>query len=181
MFFIESERLKLLPLTHQQLLLLKQDRNLMEASLGLNPSAMLVDPLYLHEINDALDNFWLPNTLAYPDKYHWYTDWELVLRSTNTSIGGIGFAGYPSENGEAEIGYMIDGNHHHKGFATEALRTMINWAFTNDFVNAIIVHTYSDNLPSRRLLDKCGFDQVEDVDGLLTYRLNRQKNSADSA
>lgn len=173
MFFIESERLKLMPLTHQQLLLLRQDRALMEISIGLTPSFMLVEPLYYAEIIDALDNFWLPNTLAYPEKYLWYTDWELVLKSTNTSVGGMGFAGYPNDNGEAEIGYMIDGNHHNKGFATEALQTMINWAFTHQFVNAIIVHTYADNLPSRRLLDKCEFEQVEDVETLLTYRLNR--------
>jgi len=173
MFFIESERLKLMPLTHQQLLLLRQDRALMEISIGLTPSFMLVEPLYYAEIIDALDNFWLPNTLAYPEKYLWYTGWELVLKSTNTSIGGMGFAGYPNDNGEAEIGYMIDGNQHNKGFATEALQTMIAWAFTHQFVKAIVVHTYADNLPSRRLLDKCGFKQVEDVETLLTYRLNR--------
>lgn len=173
MFFIESERLKLIPLTHEQLLLLRQDRALMEISIGLTPSFMLVEPFYYAEIIDALDNFWLPNTLAHPEKYLWYTDWELVLKSANTSVGGMGFAGYPNENGEAEIGYMIDGNHHNKGFATEALQTMITWAFTHQFVKAIIVHTYADNLPSRRLLDKCGFEQVEDVEGLLTYRLEK--------
>jgi ribosomal-protein-alanine N-acetyltransferase len=173
MFFIESERLKLIPLTHQLLLLLKQDRALMESTIGLTPSSMLVDPLYNNEITDALDNFWLPNTLAHPDKYVWYTDWELVLKNTNTSVGGMGFAGYPNENGETEIGYMIDGNHHNKGFATEALKVMIKWAFTHPFVKAIIVHTYADNLPSCRLLDKCQFEQVENVEGLLTYRLDR--------
>jgi ribosomal-protein-alanine N-acetyltransferase len=173
MFFIELERLKLIPLTHEQLLLLRQDRALMEISIGLTPSFMLVEPFYYAEIIDALDNFWLPNTLAHPEKYLWYTDWELVLKSANTSVGGMGFAGYPNENGEAEIGYMIDGNHHNKGFATEALQTMIAWAFTHQFVKAIIVHTYADNLPSRRLLDKCGFEQVEDVEGLLTYRLEK--------
>jgi len=173
MFFIESERLKLIPLTYQQLLLLRQDRALMETSMGLTPSFMLVDPFYYAEIIDALDNFWLPNTLAYPDKYLWYTDWELVLKTTNTSVGGMGFAGYPNDSGEAEIGYMIDGNQHNKGFATEALQTMIAWAFTHHFVKAIIVHTYADNLPSCRLLEKCKFELVENVEGLLTYRLDR--------
>jgi RimJ/RimL family protein N-acetyltransferase len=176
MFFIESERLKLIPLTYEQLLLLRQSRALMETSIGLTPSNMLVDPLYTNEIADALDNFWLPNALAHPDQYFWYTDWELVHKSTNTSIGGMGFAGYPNDDGEAEIGYMIDGNQHNKGFATEALQTMIEWAFTHSFVKTIIVHTYADNLPSRRLLNKCGFDQVEDVEGLLRYKLKRMQS-----
>ncbi|QEC75708.1 GNAT family N-acetyltransferase [Mucilaginibacter ginsenosidivorax] len=96
------------------------------------------------------------------------------IKPQNTSIGGMGFAGYPNDSGEAEIGYMIDGNQHNKGFATEAIQAMIKWAFTHPFVKAIIVHTYADNLPSRRLMDKCGFEQVEEIEGLLTYRLNRK-------
>ena len=78
MFSIQSQRLQMIPLTHAQLLLLKQNRKLLELSLGLTPSAMLIDPLYLKEIDDAFDNFWLPNTLAFPDKYLWYTGWEIV-------------------------------------------------------------------------------------------------------
>ncbi|WP_162996755.1 GNAT family N-acetyltransferase [Mucilaginibacter kameinonensis] len=163
----------MIPLTRAQLLLLKQDRKLLELSLGLNPSAMLIDPLYIKEIDDAFDNFWLPNTLAFPDKHHWYTDWEIVLKSTNTVIGGMGFAGYPNETGEAEIGYMIDANQHNNGFATEALKLLSQWAFTHDFVQAIIVHTYADNFPSRRILDKCGFSLINDVEGLLTYQLKK--------
>jgi ribosomal-protein-alanine N-acetyltransferase len=44
MFFIESERLRLIPLTHAQLLLWKESREKMELSMGLNPSNMLIDP-----------------------------------------------------------------------------------------------------------------------------------------
>ncbi len=173
MFSIQSQRLQMIPLTRAQLLLLKQDRKLLELSLGLNPSAMLIDPLYVKEIDEAFDNFWLPNTLAFPDKHLWFTAWEIVLKSTNTIIGGMGFAGYPNEAGEAEIGYMIDANHHNKGFATEALKLLSQWAFTHDFVQAIIVHTYADNLPSRKILDKCGFSLINDIEGLLTYQLKK--------
>ncbi|NHA07954.1 GNAT family N-acetyltransferase [Mucilaginibacter sp. HC2] len=173
MFFIESERLRLIPLTHHQLQLMHTDRPAMELSLGLNPSAMLIDPLYQHEIDDAMINFWLPKTLEYPEQYKWYTNWEIVLKNTNTSIGGMGFGGEPNEKGEVETGYMIDGNHHNKGYATEALRTMIQWAFGHDAVQAIVIRTFADNLPSRKMMDKCGFKQVDDIDGLLTYRLRR--------
>jgi len=174
MFFIQSQRLKMIPLTHAQLLLLKQNRKLQELSLGLTPSAMLIDPLYLKEIEDAFESFWLPNTLAFPDKYLWYTSWEIVLKSTHTVIGGMGFAGYPNDAGEAEIGYMIDANQHNKGYATEALQLLSQWAFTHEFVKAIIVHTYADNLPSRRILEKCSFTLMNEVECLLTYSLNRE-------
>lgn len=175
MFFIQSQRLKMIPLTHAQLVLLKQNRKLLELSLGLTPSAMLIDPLYIKEIDDAFDSFWLPNTLAYPDKYLWYTGWEIVLKSANTVIGGMGFAGYPNPNGEVEIGYMIDANQQNKGFATEALQLLSQWAFTHEFVQAILVHTYADNLPSRRILDKCSFALIDNTAGLLTYKSKRQR------
>ena len=171
MFFIESERLRLIPLTHQQLQLLHTDRATFELSIGLNTSAMQVDELYQHEIDDAMMNFWLPKTLKHTEQYLWYTSWEIVLKSTNTIIGGMGFGGEPNENGEVETGYMIDGNHHNKGYATEALKTIMQWAFTHKAVKAIIIRTYADNQPSRRLLVKCGFEQVDDMDGLLIHKL----------
>ncbi|MBB6129115.1 GNAT family N-acetyltransferase [Mucilaginibacter lappiensis] len=173
MFFIESERLRLIPLTHEQLQLIQADRQTMELSLGLNPSAMLIDPLYKHEIDDAMINFWLPKTLEHAEQYLWYTSWEIILKSTNTIIGGMGFGGEPNEKGEVETGYMIDGNHHNKGYATEALKSIIQWVFGHEKVQAITVRTYADNLPSRKMMDKCGFALVDDTDRLLTYRLKR--------
>lgn len=37
-------------------------------------------------------------------------------------------------------------------------------------LKAIIEHTPSDNLASRKMMNKCGFELQNDVDGLLTYR-----------
>jgi RimJ/RimL family protein N-acetyltransferase len=172
MFFIESERLKMTPLTHELLQLLHTNRQAMEVALGLNISAQQIDELYLKEIDDAMVNFWLPKTLEHPEAYKWYTDWEIILKSTNTAIGGMGFNGEPNESGEAEIGYMIDEQHQNKGYATEALQLLIKWAFTQDTVKAIIVHTYADNLPSVKILSKCGFEETEkDDSGLMTFKL----------
>jgi len=174
MFFIESGRLKMIPLTHQLLQLLHTGRPTMELSLGLNISNMQIDPFYKSEVDDAMINFWLPKTLEHPDAYMWYTSWEIILKSSNMSIGGMGFAGEPNELGEAETGYMIDQQHQNKGHATEALQLLTAWAFTQEKVKAIIVHTFEDNLPSRRILAKCGFDEVaKDEKGLMTFKLNK--------
>ena len=96
MFFIESRRLRLIPLTHNLLKICKNSRSEMEKAMGLNKSSMQIDALYQNEVTDAIDNFWLPQTLANPDLYQWYTSWEIVRTDTNTSIGGIGFIGYPN-------------------------------------------------------------------------------------
>lgn len=173
MLFIESERLKLLPLTHELLLLYRSDRSEMEQVLGLTPSNMQVDPLYQEEITDALINFWLPQTLDHPNRYEWYTNWEIILKDINTSIGGIGFAGYPDENGETEIGYMLDQQHQGSGYAAEALETIVNWAFTNKDVGVVNAHTPVDNMPSRKLLEKAGFSELEIEEGLVKYQKQR--------
>lgn len=172
MFFIESERLKMMPLTHEQLQLWHNGgRPAMETALGLTLSNWQVDEFNQKEIDDAMINFWLPKTLASPDKFIWYTDWEIVLKSKNLSIGGMGFNGEPNDKGEAEIGYMIEEGHQNMGFATEALKLMSGWALGQDEVASAIVHTYESNLPSVRILEKCGFEQFNRVDdGLLSFR-----------
>jgi RimJ/RimL family protein N-acetyltransferase len=164
----------MIPLTHELLQLLHTGRAEMEQALGLTQSHWQVDEFYQKEIDDAMVNFWLPKTLANPDNFTWYTDWELVLKSTNTAIGGMGFNGEPNEQGEAEVGYMIEKGHQNKGFATEALKLMSSWALSQKRVKAVIVHTYRDNLPSQRILIKSGFEKVgTDEEQLMTFRLIR--------
>ena len=174
MFFIESERLKMQPLTHEHLQLLHTGRHNLEKALGLSLSNWKVDEFYQKEIDDAMVNFWLPKTLANPDKFTWYTDWEIILKGEKLAIGGMGFNGEPNEQGEAEIGYMIEGNHQGNGYATEALKLMSGWALGQAPVKSVIVHTYENNLPSVRILEKCGFSQFKRADdGLLSFRLTQ--------
>ena len=175
MFFIESERLRMIPLTHKLLQLLHTNRQTMELALGLNISNPQISSFYKKEIDDAMVNFWLPKTLANPKAYKWYTNWDIILKNANMSVGGMGFNGEPNEKGEAETGYMINEQHQNKGYATEALQLLSGWAFTQQKVKAVIVHTYDYNLPSKRILAKCGFEEVgKDGEGLLTYKLEKR-------
>ena len=170
MFYIETQRLKLIPLTHQLLQSYHADRALMESSLGLQISSMQIDPLYKKELEDALVYFWLPQTLEHPEDYHWYTNWEIVVKSSNTSVGGIGFIGYPDAKGETEVGYMLDELQQGKGYALEALQGMLSWAFSDTHTNAIIARTAENNHPSRKLLTKAGFIEEGNEEGLLRFR-----------
>lgn len=172
MFFIETERLKLIPLTHAQLLLLQKSRPAMETSLGLNPSNMFIDQIWQDEFDDALINWWIPKTLANPDRWIWYTLWEAVLKDTNTSVGGFGL-GYPNEKGESITGYSIDGKQQGKGFGTEGLTGICKWGFENPSVAMISADTGIANLPSQRILEKAGFERGQIKEGLVAYHLTR--------
>jgi RimJ/RimL family protein N-acetyltransferase len=173
MFFIETERLKLLPLSHEQLQLCHADRNAFERSIGLQPSRMLVDAEYENEVKDAMEHFWLPKTLANPLQSEWFTSWEIILKSINTTIGGIGFLGYPNEDGETEIGFMIDQQYHRMGYALEAIAGMIAWAYRDKNTKYILAQTVPENLASRQLLIKAGFTFVCTVADRAMFKYTR--------
>ncbi|MDT3404679.1 GNAT family N-acetyltransferase [Mucilaginibacter terrae] len=173
MFTIQSQRLILIPLTNDQLKLSAQNRYEFEQSIGLNPSAMLINDEFKAEMNEAMQNFWLPNTQSYPDLYLWYTNWQVVLKASNTIIGGIAFGGYPDDYGQTSIGYMIDQNLWGNDYATEALKAALNWGFTFSILKAVNADTPVSNTASQRVLLKAGFKQTHTDDGLLYYKATK--------
>lgn len=170
MFYIETERLRLIPLTHEQLQLLAKSRIAMESALGLCSSSMKIDPIFEREMADALYHFWLPQTKLNPEKFEWYTSWEIILKETNTTIGGVGFGGYP-ESGTTEIGFMIDSNHHGKGYAYEALKALVSWAFENSDAQNIVARTEIANTEAQKLLMRTGFTRQSDDDVIISFAL----------
>jgi hypothetical protein len=102
MFYLETERLKLIPLDLYHLRLLRQSRALMEKSLGLEPSAMAVDEFTRGEIAQALET-WIAQVSRHEAEYQWYTAWEIVLKDENLSVGGIGLTGPPDSIGETMV------------------------------------------------------------------------------
>jgi len=173
MFTLQSSRLILIPLSYNQLTLSAQNRNLFEQNIGLNPSNILIDDEFKAEMDEAMQNFWLPNTQAYPDLYQWYTNWEVILKSTNTSIGGIGFGGYPNDYGETSIGYMIDKNRWGNGYATEALKAVLNWGFAFSILKSVNADTPVGNTASQRVLLKSGFKKTQTENGLLYFKATK--------
>jgi len=160
MIEINAERLILIPLDNQLLTLWSTEgRNQMEARLGLNPSNWLMSNFDRIETEDALQNFWLPMTAEHQADFFWFTNWAIVLASENTSVGGIGFAGFPDQDGVTMVGYFIDGNHREKGYATEALNCLINWAKLEPSLKTIIADTPFFNFPSQNVLIKAGFKE----------------------
>ena len=160
MIEIYSERLRLIPLDNQLLTIWNNEgRNKMELRLGLNPSDWQIADFDQIETEDALQNFWLPMTDQNPIDFFWFTSWDIVLTSENTAIGGIGFAGFPDQEGVTMVGYFIDGNHREKGYATEALNCLIDWAKLEPALKSIIADTPFFNLPSQNVLKKAGFKE----------------------
>lgn len=54
------------------------------------------------------------------------------------------------------LGYVIARSHQHKGYATEATRAMIDWAFQQSTIYRVNASTDIENIASQRVLEKSG-------------------------
>ena len=97
----------------------------------------------------------LNGCLKHPDQWDWYAIWMIELQD-GTHIGELCFKGL-SADGIAEIGYGISEAYKNNGYATEAVKAVLEWAFSHPEVSAIEAETESENAASIRVLEKCGF------------------------
>ena len=96
---------------------------------------------------------------------------QVVERASGLVVGGIGFFG-PPRDGEVEIGYGIVPSRQGRGYATEALRTMIAMAWADERVTTVVAGTDPGNGASQRVLGKAGFRQIA-AGSEFRYRLTR--------
>lgn len=143
----------------------------MEQHLGLVDSGLRADQAIRAEIEEALQ-FWLQYTEQHPETFYWGTNWEIILTAEECSIGGIGMGGAPDQDGQVTVGYHIDPRHQGKGYATEALCALRDWALRQAACRSMTAFTPVDNILSQRVLQKAGFQLVDRVEeeGMDCYR-----------
>ncbi|WP_130837749.1 GNAT family N-acetyltransferase [Lachnoclostridium sp. Marseille-P6806] len=109
-----------------------------------------------------------------------YGLWMLERKQGGRPIGLAGFS-FPPENSSAseavscpELSYLIAGDMRRRGFAEEACRAILRFAFRELALGRVEACTRPGNLPSRALLAKLGFHPVPSAQGqLCRYRLLR--------
>lgn len=97
----------------------------------------------------------LNGCLNAPDQWEWYAIWMIELKD-GTHIGELCFKGL-DPNGIAEIGYGISEKYQNNGYASEAVKAVLEWAFNKPNVTAVEAETDPRNAASKRVLEKCGF------------------------
>jgi RimJ/RimL family protein N-acetyltransferase len=71
----------------------------------------------------------------------------------------VGHVGLSPTRGSVEIGYAIEDAQQGRGFASEAVRAMTEWALRD--LPEVLGIVAPDNLASRRVLDKAGFVKID--------------------
>ncbi|MHB1357575.1 MAG: GNAT family N-acetyltransferase [Anaerolineae bacterium] len=64
------------------------------------------------------------------------------------------------DKGEYNLGYIFDSDYRHKGYATEACRAVISYAFNQLQAKKIVTGTAAVNYASCRLLERLGFKKT---------------------
>ena len=83
--------------------------------------------------------------------------WAVTLTGNKKLIGHISLLQIePKHFLTWEIGYIFNPAFHNKGYASEAAYAMITYAFTELGAHRVIGHCNPDNIPSWRVLEKCG-------------------------
>jgi ribosomal-protein-alanine N-acetyltransferase len=83
--------------------------------------------------------------------------WAAVLKDRQKLIGHVSFFPSGPEFLLAwEVGYIFNPVYQNKGYATEAAQAVIKYAFTELGAHRIVAHCSPDNIPSWKVLEKCG-------------------------
>ncbi|TWU15033.1 Acetyltransferase (GNAT) family protein [Novipirellula galeiformis] len=111
----------------------------------------------------------------------WLLGFNIQLRDSNVFVGQCGFKGPPTPEGVVEIAYCVEPDRQRNGYATEAARALVHYAFGHNEVLLVRAHTLPETNASTRVLTRCGFrnmGEVIDPDDGPVWRWEIQRESA---
>lgn len=134
---IKTKRLKIYSCSNEQMKLLIEEQTSVELKAA-----------YTQMLNGCLEN---------PNQRVWYAVWNIELNDdSGTVIGNMSFKGL-DEEGVLEIGYGMNDGYDGKGYMTEAVSAVVQWAAVQEGVKLIEAEAEENNTASIRVLQKAGF------------------------
>lgn len=162
-----TERLRIIPLSVENLKFLIENPKEMELKLSLSTSDSFLSP----ELKQAMETR-LSKVLVDERNYIWFTNWLIVSKDKNRNVGGIMLKGLPNENGEVVIGYYTIPQYQGHGYMTETINNMKNWLLNQPDVKYVIADTDKDNIASHRVLEKTGAEMYKETEELYFWRFS---------
>ena len=108
-----------------------------------------------------------------PEEAPWW-NWLIVDRGSGEAVGSVAFGGPVNPEGAVLVGYAMYTEHEGRGFATEAVRAMVTWAFSQPGVREVRALAPVWNTPALRVAENVGMRPVaseedDDVGEVLLY------------
>lgn len=153
MVTIRTERLNVFPLTARQLALLVTSLPDLERELDLTYKGQ---PIEGHLLDVMKQQSEVTATLS-DSEVVWHTFWMVMRKFDRQVVDSISLKGGPNADGEVEIGYGLSKEFEKSGYMQETVTAMCNWLKKQPGVQSVIAETELDNVPSQRVLSRCGF------------------------
>ncbi|MDA2093123.1 GNAT family N-acetyltransferase [Bacillus cereus group sp. BfR-BA-01441] len=147
---LETERLYIVPCTEERIQVANEQ--------GYNSGPHIVG----HVENVKQDEVLLP-----------WGAWYVLRKEDDSVLGDIGFKGKPNEDQTVEIGYGFIEKYWNQGYATEAVKELIDWAFKTGEVETIIAETLLDNYSSMRVLEKLHMKRVNATEMMINWKIEK--------
>ena len=160
-------RIYLIPLTYYQLLKYLKADNILEEELGLLNTSRTISP----DVKDMVETFTLPAMRRLNGvHYLFYTFWIVIEKNSNSIVAELGFKGPPNVNGAVEIGYGTMPGQRCRGYMTEAVSAILDWAAQQPDVHEVLAEVDENNVASRRIVEKNGFVQFDKKGCMLWWK-----------
>jgi RimJ/RimL family protein N-acetyltransferase len=109
----------------------------------------------------------------HPEEAPWWS-WLIVREDTGEAVGSVALGGPPDRAGAVLVGYAVYPEQEGHGFATEAVRGLIAWAFRQPGVREVRALAPVWNTPAVRVAENVGMrpvaaDEDDDVGQVLVY------------
>lgn len=167
---IETDRLIIVPLNENQLKDYISDDNVFEYKFKLNIGSRKIN----EEVKKVVKNEVLPKFTSKSDNFLFFTFWTVINKKENIIVADICFKGKPNKEGEIEIGYGTYSKYKNKGYMTETVSGIIDWARQQKNIKSIVAETNINNFASIRILKKNGFSVKGKVNNEITWNLKTQ-------
>lgn len=147
---LRTPRLELIAATAESTTLEMQNVAALASALDVVPPVSWPPPLH-----DTDSQTWYLDLLQQDDAVGWGLWYVVVPQDERQLAGTVGFKGKPRD-GSCEIGYSLLLGFQGFGYATEAARRLIDWAFGHPDVEQLIAETLPDLARSIHVMEKCG-------------------------
>lgn len=153
---LSTERLDLVTATSQHVLVHLEDDEKLARLLGVELPGDWPPPL----LDATTLRYTLDQLYQGPHQLGWWMRY-VVLREGPSGqpvvVGTVGLKGQPRDE-MVEVGYSIVESFQGQGYATEATRALVDWAFDQDEVERLVADTLPELSASRAVLRKLGFE-----------------------
>lgn len=83
--------------------------------------------------------------------------WAIELKENSKVIGWVRLNDTNRHNSYKEMEYIVSEHYQNRGYATETVKAILEYAFNELDLMVVAVCHYPHNVQSKRVIEKCGF------------------------